>query len=125
MTVRNEDKKPFRDLTPEERREIVEALISGDLEQNLGDGWKEARMIHALYAYRTRPRQLAIPWDVIKPEYKWAAMDNDGMVVLHRTMPKRVFIGFVSDGECTVDMLNINTAGIDWRESLTERPEGV
>lgn len=125
MTVRNEQKLAFRDLTPEERSEIVEALISGDLEQNLGDGWKETRTIHVLYAYRTRPRQLVIPWGVIKPEYKWAAMDENGLVHLFGDKPKMYGDGFVGEIVCNTRALNIDTAGIDWRESLTQRPEGV
>lgn len=32
MTVRNEEKKAFRNMTPEERSEIVEAWLSGQVQ---------------------------------------------------------------------------------------------
>lgn len=133
MTVRNEDKKPFRDLTPEERGEIVEAWLSGQVQgyiPNTGE-WEDCGpvdFIYTLQAYRTKPRQLVIPWEVIKPEYKWAAMDGDGEVYLYGEKPKHESDQWcISDGKAIManSVINIDTAGIDWRESLTERPEGV
>lgn len=129
MTVRNEEKKAFRDLTPEERGEIVEAAMQGGVEIFLkSDVWEECKSIDFIWMdniYRTRPRQLVIPWEVIRPEFKWAAMDCDDVVILHMKKPVAVEHGFASDCERVADMLNINTTAIDWRESLTERPEGV
>lgn len=129
MAVRNEEKKAFRDLTPEERGEIVEALLNGaGIDVFLHPpAWYKATGEHVkvLGIYRTRPRQLVIPWKVIRPEYKWAAMDCDDVVVLHKSKPEKVEAGFVSDGEAMADILNIDTSGVYWRESLTERPDGV
>jgi len=129
MTVRNEEKKAFRDLTPEERGEIVEALLIGGADcLNTKEEWVPS-MCDAVFAeliYRTRPRQLVIPWEVIRPEYKWAAMDECGDVWLHEELPvvrRTIWEGMGKSASAYA--LNIDTAGIDWRESLTERPEGV
>lgn len=125
MNVPNHECKPFRNMTPEGRAAIVEALIAGELEVNHGDGWRgNVATIHALYIYRTRPRQLVIPWGHIKEEYKWAAMDRYGDVYLYKEKPRLISDCFAGEW-CYTTMLNINTTGIDWRESLTARPEGV
>lgn len=128
MNVPNHERKAFRDMTTEERSAIVDALIAGDLEVDHGDGWRgNVATVHALYIYRTRPRQLVIPWDLIRPEYKWAAMDDRGNVFAYEYKPEMLDTGFATKhlAAFTYLPLNINTAGIDWRESLTERPEGV
>lgn len=132
MTVRNEEKKAFRDLTPEERSEIVEEKLRGNVEAfNDADECMEWRASGSGYIrmasiYRTRPRQLVIPWKVIRPEYKWAAMDDSGAVWVYAEKPYANDSAWGScDGLETIDALNIDTAGIDWRESLTARPEGV
>lgn len=126
MTVRNEEKKAFRDMTPEERGEIVEALLSEEVEVWSQNGWMQTWAIQATYAYRTRTRQLVIPWEVIKPEYKWAAMDEDGHVYVFIGKPQISATGdWWHDRHKHIDAVNIDTTGIDWRESLTERPEGV
>ena len=76
--------------------------------------------------YRTRPRQLVIPWEHIKQEYKWAAMDESGSVWVYEGKPKAGDSAWgYSGGLDGIGALNINTTGIDWRESLTARPEGV
>lgn len=132
MTVRNEQKLAFRDMTKEERSEIVEAWIRGDC-QRLdvcelgGDWWIEVpNVIADCYVYRTRPRQLVIPWEVIRPEYKWAAMDFDKTIAIFKQKPYMDADDWAG-GSCAVvgGIFNINTTGIDWRDSLTERPEGV
>lgn len=132
MTVRNEEKKAFRDMTPEERSEIVEALICGDVIEMVIDGiFQQVSVPGAIgmnSAYRTKPKQLVIPWGVIKPEYKWAAMDKDGCVfVTTQWMGQVDRDGYWirRGGWLAVPALSIDTTGIDYRESLTERPEGV
>lgn len=135
MNVPNHEKKAFRDMTPEERSAIVEAKLRGDV-QAFNDAeeamqWRDAESgyIRLATIYRTRPRQLVIPWEHIKPEYKWAAMDECGDVAVYDAKP------VISDDAWLCGMnghgisfelhaININTAGIDWRESLTARPEG-
>lgn len=130
MNVPNHEKKAFRDMTPEERSAIVEAWMSDiGCEVLRGDGgWRNSNsldfMLDADNAYRTKPRQLIIPWDVIKPKYKWAAMDNTGNVYLYKEEPRLVSDCFAGEW-CYTTILNIDTTGIDWRESLVQRQEGV
>lgn len=128
MNVPNHEKKAFRDMTPEERSAIVEELLIGGVDcLNTKGEWAHS-MCDAVFAeliYRTRPRQFVIPWEVIRPEYKWAAMDESGTVYLFGGKPKMFSDGFMADIACNTRALNIDTTGIDWRESLTERPEGV
>lgn len=126
--VRNEEKKAFRDMTPEERSEIVEALLVGEVETHGYGEWQGPVSLIAPDAiYRTKPRKLVIPWEVIRPEYKWAAMDEDGGVWFFTHKPKidGEDLYWSCGGDFCQSALNIDTAGIDWRESLTERPEGV
>lgn len=127
MNVPNHEKKPFREMTPEERSAIVEAHIVGITDIVTNDVWMHADKNSLLpsYAYRTRPRQLIIPWEVIKPEYKWAAMDVDGTVCFYAAKPHTCADGWYSASFEAQVILNIDTTGIDWRESLVKRPEGV
>ena len=121
--VPNNDKILFKDMTSEERSAIVEAWLRGEVEYaedwEVGSGeWKTKTSTSKLSPSsicRTKPKQLVIPWGHIKPEYKWAAMDEDGSL-------------FVSGNRGlwgSIAVLDIDTAGIDWKDSLVQRPEGV
>lgn len=131
MTVRNEEKKAFRDLTPEERGEIVEARIRGFAEYygEKAGVWFccDGEYLRLSGIYRTKPRFLSIPWESINPRYNFAAIDRDGDLWLYTEKPdcfERAWES--SDGMSDAAIiLNIDTTGIDWRDSLTERPEGV
>lgn len=128
MNVPNHERKAFRDMTPEERSGIVEAILAGNAEAYGAAKWQVSGPWVAFDGiYRTRPRQLVIPWEHIKPEYKWAAMDNDGAILFSTKEPKVGVEVWLVSGESDVGIrsININTTGIDWRESLTARPEGV
>ena len=126
--IPNHEKKAFRDMTPEERSAIVEAWIDGGVEVFGETEWAPAAhnfIVHDL-PYRTRPRQLIIPWEHIKPEYKWAALNTYGSLVFYREKPSIGQNAWAADGGGDFGIpINIDTAGIDWRESLTARPEGV
>lgn len=130
MNVPNHERKAFRDMTPEERSAIVEAWLDGGVETFGVTEWLPAAsnfIVHDL-PYRTRPRQLVIPWEVIKPEYRWAAMDADGEVYAFDIRPSDDADQWVPTGDNAIminGVINIDTTGIDWRESLTARPEGV
>lgn len=125
MNVPNHEKKAFKDLTPQERSAIVEAWIAGGVEVLGVTEWLPAayNFIVNDLPYRTRPRQLVIPWEHIKPEYKWAAMDESGYVYFHQDKPEISIEGWDSADYGSATALNINTTGIDWRESLVQRPE--
>ena len=86
--------------------------------------------------YRIKPKEqkkLNIPWELIKPEFTQAAMDENGEVFVFTQEE----ISFIATGHywCFNDWhggkcsgisgsLTIDTDGIDWKESLTQRPEG-
>ena len=131
MNVPNKELKAFKDMTTEEMGVISAAIIAGNIEywSSYSKKWmipgRAMGGIDFEAAYRTRQRQLVIPWDVIKPEYKWASMDEDGGVWFFCEKP-----GIDGDdkywGGCKdfcQSPLNIDTTGIDWRESLVQRPE--
>lgn len=136
MNVPNHERKAFRDMTPEERSAIVEAWIvahpvnGGDVQVLTDGGWATVILTDHIpfdSIYRTRPRQLVIPWGHIKEEYQWAAMNESGRVLFFRGEPLcRSNDGVWENGsDWCMSPLAINTTGIDWRESLTARPEGV
>lgn len=130
MNVPNHEKKAFRDMTPEERSVLIEWKLRGGTIEYLGDetGWYKSTGEYLRFGgiYRTPPRQLVIPWEHIKPEYKWAAMDEIGSTWVYENKPEMLDSSWTSgDGLDGIDALNIDTTGIDWRESLTARPEGV
>jgi hypothetical protein len=128
----NENKIQFKDLTDEEKLLIINEKMKGNVEYSLGNGWDQALdfELSFKYIYRTKPKpikKLNIPWQFIKPEFKWAAMDNDGEVYLHIDKPSFGSQDWVTNsGYCRIDhKLNIDTTGVDWKTSLTQRPEGL
>ena len=119
----------FRDMTPDQRSKIVEALVAdaASVESYQPDGvWmgKRNSFIHLSSCYRLKPRQLVIPWGVLRPEIVYVAMDADGHVFGYSTLPD---VGTSAWGswhaQARIDhILPIDTIGIDWRESLVMRP---
>lgn len=132
MNVPNQEKKAFRDMTPDEMGAIASSIIAGDIEywSSFSQKWMTpGRAMGGLdfeAVYRTRPRQLVIPWEHIKPEYKWAAMDEyEGNVYFYKVEPKLGREEWSGGVVGKASAINIDTTGIDWRESLTARPEGL
>lgn len=126
--------KAFKDLTKEERSELMEVILQseyGSVEfyrESFGE-WVvlDSTQIDLDIAYRTKPaKKLNIPWEIIKPEYKWAAMDEDGEVCLYTTKPElgQRYWFFLGDGLVqALSVLDVDTTGISWENSLTQRPE--
>jgi hypothetical protein len=83
------------------------------------------RAINTEREYRIPVKKLNIPWEYIKPEYKFAAMDEGGKVFVYALEP--ILAGTTSWHSASewwgLAPLTIDTDGIDWRESLTKRPE--
>jgi hypothetical protein len=131
MTVMNEQKLAFRDMTKEEQLAIIEAKQKGNVESYHShyEVWEEADTLAVQFSgvYRTKPKQLVIPWDVIKKEYKWAAMNKNGNVYFFPREP----IIFRDDsfwdcgGERQLSIVEINTKGVQWQNSKTQRPEDM
>ena len=99
-------------------------------------GWSSEyneQVLKANWTLRTKPvKRLAIPWEHIKPEYRWAAMDEDEQIFLYEDMPTqqdddgRLYQRWISRGDAeSAKVLNIDTSGISWRDSLVERPAEV
>ena len=129
MTVMNEQKLVFRDMTKEERSEIVEAHLKGNAEYLVNyTRWESCgtAFIAIDSVYRTKQKQLVIPWGVIKKEYKWAAMDKGGSLYVFAEKPCLVDAVWNSYNSLeSIEALNIDTTGIDPANSLTQRPDGV
>ncbi|MDF7671131.1 hypothetical protein PT276_08005 [Orbaceae bacterium ESL0721] len=82
------------------------------------------------YLINSKATPLPIPWEIIPSKWKFAAMDFDGEVYMFNGEPYVLERGY--HWSCRsevdsriVDIINIDTTGIDWRKSLTKRPEGV
>jgi hypothetical protein len=122
----------FKDMTPEQRSEIVEALVADpvSVEFYQPDGvWlikrnSSTHFIHPSSCYRIKPRQLVIPWDVLRSDIVAVAMDADGWVHAYTSVPTPDHSAWssMSAEACSLRCLNINTIGVNWRESLVMRP---
>lgn len=79
--------------------------------------------------YRIKPKQTPLPipdelWKYIKADY--IVLNSDYKVYSSLLEPKLQSESWVCKGSLrNLDMLDINTDGIDWRLSLTKRPEGL
>jgi len=118
MNVPNIEKKTFRDMTAEEHSAIIEARIGKNLEcLHHIEGWSD---LNTNYLWASN-----IPWEHIKPEFKWAVVCQNGNVWFSSEKPDlhQSCWHFGWGGFHQSNTLNIDTSGIDWRESLTQRPE--
>ncbi|OTP90518.1 hypothetical protein B6D12_05965 [Gilliamella apicola] len=88
------------------------------------------------YEYRIKQTQIAVPlstplpisreaWSFIDKKWQYAAMDECGAICLYERKPTKSGRGWDTDFNVSDCPLNINTDGINWETSLTERPEGV
>lgn len=132
----NEAKLPFKYCTREQQHILLDALIDGtieywgDLTKDFvpGISIKNLDGLNLHTVFRTKPlKRLAIPWEHIKPEYRWAAISSIGFVNLFTEKPKLsidngawIYEGILSSAS---NILNIDTSGINWRDSLVERPD--
>lgn len=122
--------------TTQEKIEIMQAFVDGEtIEFNLNDGaswWSSNGSAEFTWNWEQndyRIKQLSpliIPWDAIKPEYKWAAKDADGSVNLYRDKPHA---GITTDRwfcqlpyAFTNALLIQDPDNINWKDSLVERP---
>ena len=78
--------------------------------------------------YRIRPaKQLIAPWEWLAPWVKAVAMDADEDVRGFDVPPRPNAVCWVGTGNrsaCLSHVMTFDTAGVDWRNSLTLRPEG-
>lgn len=84
------------------------------------------------YEYRIKPEPIATPlpiprelWNYIDKKWNYAVMDKDGRIFFYKTTPHRESIYWSASSNMSDCPLNINTDGIDWKLSLTERPKDV
>ena len=130
MNIPNIEKKTFREMTAEERGGIVEDFETGKVEvwNWATGGWQNTSecLLSFSCVYRIKSRKLQIPWEHIKPEYKWAAMDESENIYFYSKPPVTSENYWISTGELSCkSALSIDTAGVDWQNSLVERPENV
>lgn len=128
-------------LTPqyEEQEHMVQILLAKmqgiDVEfyDNLRDEWVTSTSYAVVVGenYRIKSHELPITkemWAVIDKKWKFASMDENGKVYFCTDKPylrlaENCWV--VGCGHWQKSILAINTDGIDWRKSLTRRPEGV
>ena len=125
---------------PRKHADLIKAWADGaEIQCHYGDyGWIDNSYPHwwEFNNYRIKPKEqkkLNIPWELIKPEFTQAAMDKNGEVFVF-TQEEISFIAtgrywcfndlYVGKHTIISESLTIDTDGIDWKESLTLRPEG-
>ena len=81
--------------------------------------------------YRIKSHGLPITrevWAMIDKKWKWAAKDEHGPIYFYTDKPcifAQNGCWRVNNGDWLKSILAINANSIDWRKSLTRRPEGV
>lgn len=130
------DKLKPQDAEQEHMVQILLAKMQGievELYDRIGKEWitSATSAVYVNTNYRIKSHELPITremWAMIDKEWKWAAMDKDGVIYFYKDEPC-IFADndfwFPGDDSYHESILAINTDGIDWRKSLTKRPEGV
>ena len=94
------------------------------LEMGVSRSWDR----HITYRVKPQPATpMTIPWEAIKPEWKWAAKDEDRVVWVFTVKPvPATYRWLTSVGNimriCPLIKMGLGTC--DWRDSLQQRPEG-
>ncbi|MWN89467.1 hypothetical protein GQ597_01900 [Gilliamella sp. Pra-s65] len=117
--------------------QVLLAKMQGvQVEYKIDGNWRNSdddTAVRLYLEYRIAPQLTPLPisreiWAMIAPKWKWAAMDKDGEVYFYTDKPyiNTRDIGWAnSGGDYCGSALATNTDDINWRLSLTERPEGV
>lgn len=123
--------KPFGQLSREEKLELMTAWVDGkQMEVNFGgDRWLEVDpMWTAGASYRVAPPptiKATIPWKHIKPEYRWAAMNETGNWYCHKEKPEKgtwVWLDSTSTNGSSMKAVAFPEGNMPWEQSLVERP---
>lgn len=137
--IKNNDSK----LTPQnaEQEHMVQILLAImqkiPVEVNIGGEWRTSTILFPDmgYEYRIKPISTPLPisrelWSYIDKKWLYAAMDEDKKIHFYTKTPilecdEWRFIKRCDSDDWIECALNINTNGINWETSLTERPEDV
>lgn len=131
--VENKDMLPFKGMSDEDKLKIVNAIIADPpLVEVLccDDLWREGQgrtvSVGGTYRIKAKATPLNIPWQHIHPQWEWAAMDKDGSVWAYSDKPllTQGSWSYIDDCVWLSRVMCINTDNINWKISLTERPEG-
>jgi len=141
--TKNNDGNLIPKLTPQnaEQGHLVQMLLAImqkiPVEVNFGGEWTTSTILFPSmgYEYRIKPTPTPLPmsrwmWRKINKKWRFIAMDKDGQVFLYmkRPHPKRGEYGgywYKGSAYCVEFPFYINTDGVNWETSLTERPEDV
>ena len=132
----NENLKPYKALTREEKHILLDNNIDGVVEVWLGnvDGWYQIGSCQAFChstVYRTKPKEykkLNVPWELIDNYWNYAVMEGDGSLLLYATKPEWLAehcMWSCNHSYHSLSILKLDTTGIVAEHSLTMRPEGV
>lgn len=130
-------------LTPQnaEQEHMVQILLAIiqniPVEVNICGEWEKSTILFPSmdYEYRIKPISTPLPisrelWSYIDKKWLYAAMDEDKKIHFYTKTPilecdEWRFIKRCDSDDWIECALNINTNGINWETSLTERPEDV
>lgn len=138
--IKNNDGNLIPKLTPQDAKQehmvqILLAIIQNiPVEVNIGGEWGTSTILFPSmnYEYRIKPTPTLTPlpisreaWSFTNKTWQYAAMDECGAICLYERKPTKGVRGWDTDFSVSDCPLNINTDGINWETSLTERPEDV
>lgn len=126
--IENADRIQFRDMSKVDQHTILDAKLNApeSVEMYCGDYWGKTSGASLVFEYIYRVQAidtpLNIPWEVISPEWNWAAMDECGEPFIFGSEPQISEVCFTGIKARNIDFLCPDTTGIDWRRSKTRRP---
>ena len=126
-------------LTPQnaEQEHMIQILLAKmqgvevEIYERFREEWRasDAKCVYVDSNYRIKSHELPIAkamWAMIDKEWKWAAKDVDGIIYFYTNEPLFCKDRLICDGgSYTKSIFALDTDDIDWRQSLTKRPEWV
>ena len=127
LTPQNEEQEHYVQILLAKMQRIpVECYFGG------GDGWVDSTILYIdlCRKYRIKPTLTPLPisrelWGYIDKKWQYAAMEQDGRIFFYHAKPIIDGDYWRAPANMSDSPLNINTDGINWETSLTERPENV
>lgn len=123
---------PFGLLDAETQEALRAHQASGGWVQLYWNGtWRKVKhpalTWHCTYRAAPEPlRPMTIPWDVLQPQWKWAARNRCGVLSLFTDRPvSDVITWYAREGwSNAIDgvLAGFDPGTVDWKDSLQERP---
>lgn len=119
---------PFSQLDRETQIALFTAWLDGVEIELWFCGWTKKSDLRWMKnsIYRVAATKPSIDWSAVSPQFKWLAIDKNGVAILCADKPYPVIDNWMADEFVMAEAFASYKPGTcDWHSSLVQRPEGL